>query len=296
MGHAHRLAIPKELKPAASATSAPGTGCSVHLSANVPASLRTRKSRPAKLLPNGVVLGHAELALLDLPAHDRARPNVEHIRAAGVRAAELTAQMLAYSGRGRLVVGPLDLAALVREMNLLVRASVPQGVALDYALETELPAVEADAAQLHQAVANLVINVAEALGGQAGCILVCLGRQRVTQADLAGCYLSPELPSGDYLALEVADTGSGMDEATQQRIFEPFFTTKCMGRGLGLSAVFGIVRAHQGAIQVTSAPGQGTTITLLLPALAPADDEVGDTRSAIAATRHNTANGSGDRR
>jgi len=215
----------------------------------------------------GVVLGHAELALLDLPTSDRARPSVEQIREAGVRAAELTAQMLAYSGRGRLVVGPLDLAALIREMDLLLHASVPKDVALHYALDAGLPLVEADAAQLRQAVVNLVLNAAEALGEQGGQISVRLSRRHVERADLVACYLSPELPPGDYLAFAVADTGGGMDEATRLRIFEPFFTTKFTGRGLGLAAVFGIVRAHQGAIHVTSAPQQGTIITLLLPAL-----------------------------
>lgn len=215
-----------------------------------------------------IVLGHTELALLELPADDPLYASMEQIRLAGRRAAELTVQMLAYSGRGRLIGSPLDLATLVGEMAALLRALVPKEVLVEYSLGTGLPLVEADAAQLRQVVINLVLNAAEAMGGRVGQITVWLGQRQIEQADFRGYYLSPALPSGRYVVLEVTDTGDGMAEATQARIFEPFFTTKAMGRGLGLSAVLGTVRAHQGAIQVASFLGQGTIVTLLLPAVA----------------------------
>jgi signal transduction histidine kinase len=216
------------------------------------------------------MLGSAELALLDLGPEHAARGPVAQILSAGRRAADLTGQMLAYSGRGRLAVAPLDLAALIRSMDQLLPAYVTRGVNLELQLGERLPAVEADAAQLRQLVVNLVINAAEAMGERSGRISVRLGLRRIHADYLATCYLAQNTRPGEYLALEVADEGAGMSEATRSRIFEPFFTTKFTGRGLGMAAVLGIVRAHQGAIQVTSHQGWGTTVTVLLPPAAVA--------------------------
>lgn len=211
------------------------------------------------------VLGSAELALLRLPQGAPARPEVERIVTAAHRAADLTGQMLAYSGRGTFRVQPILLPALIREMEPLLRASLPKTCALDFHLGDALPAIEADATQLRQVVMNLVLNAGEAIGDAAGVITVRVAVRECDLAYLAGGVLDTKSPEGPYVALEVTDTGCGMSEETQARMFEPFFTTKFTGRGLGLAAVLGIVRGHRGTIRVTSEPGRGTQIEVLFP-------------------------------
>ena len=123
-----------------------------------------------------------------------------------------------------------------------------------------------DPSQVRQVVMNLIINSAEAIGDASGLITVAVGAAHHDAASLRQTELSDELPPGPYVHLEVTDSGCGMDEETRARIFEPFFTTKFKGRGLGLAAVLGIVRAHKGALKVTSAPGRGTSFRVLFPA------------------------------
>jgi PAS domain S-box-containing protein len=211
------------------------------------------------------VLGSAELALVHLPQDTPARADVDQIVMAAHRAADLTGQMLAYSGRGTFRVQPILLAALIREMEPLLRASLPKTCALDFHLGESLPAVEADATQLRQVVMNLVLNAGEAIGDAAGVITVRVAVRECDRAYLAGGVLDKEIPEGPYVSLEVTDTGCGMSGETQARMFEPFFTTKFTGRGLGLAAVLGIIRGHHGAILVTSEPGRGTRIEALFP-------------------------------
>ena len=211
------------------------------------------------------VLGSAELALVHLPQDASARPEVEQIVTAAHRAADLTGQMLAYSGRGTFRVQPILLPALIREMEPLLRASLPKTCALDFHLGESLPAMEADATQLRQVVMNLIVNAGEAIGDAAGVITVRVAVRECDRAYLTGGVLGKEIPEGPYVSLEVTDTGCGMSEETQERMFEPFFTTKFTGRGLGLAAVLGIIRGHHGAILVTSEPGRGTRIEALFP-------------------------------
>jgi PAS domain S-box-containing protein len=211
------------------------------------------------------VLCSAELALLRLPQDAAARAEVEQIVAATHRAAGLTGQMLAYSGRGTFQVQLILLSGLVREMEPLLRAALPKTCALEFDLGESLPAIEADATQLRQVLMNLVVNAGEAVGGAAGSIAVRVGVRECDRAYLAGGVLGSEIPEGPHVSLEVADTGCGMSGETQARMFEPFFTTKFTGRGLGLAAVLGIVRGHHGAILVTSEPGRGTRVEALFP-------------------------------
>ena len=211
------------------------------------------------------VLCSAELALLRLPQDAPARADVEQIVAATHRAAGLTGQMLAYSGRGTFQVQPILLSTLIREMEPLIRASLPKTCALDLHLEESLPAIEADATQLRQLLMNLVVNAGEAVGDAAGSIAVRVGVRECDRAYLAGGVLGSEIPEGPHVSREVADTGCGMSGETQEQMFEPFFTTKFTGRGLGLAAVLGIVRGHHGTILVTSEPGRGTRIEVLFP-------------------------------
>jgi PAS domain S-box-containing protein len=210
------------------------------------------------------ILGNASLATEVTPLLGPARPLLEQVITASERAATLTQQLLAYSGRGRFVVEPVDLSALVREMSSLVQASVSKTVQLRLELAAGLPAITADAAQMQQLVMNLVINGAEAIGDRSGCVTVTTRTEYVDE--LGAISSNQQISPGHYVLLTVEDDGVGMDEATAGKIFDPFFTTKFTGRGLGLSAVLGIVRGHKGAIQVSSSPGQGSVFRVLLPA------------------------------
>jgi CheY-like chemotaxis protein len=176
-------------------------------------------------------------------------------------------QMLAYSGRSRFIVERVDLNALVQDTVRLLQVSITKDATIDLALDSELPEVEADVSQLRQVVMNLVLNASEALGEKAGEIRVSTRRSR--PESLPGAIIHAfGLPPGESICLEIADTGVGMNHTTLARIFDPFFTTKFTGRGLGLAAVLGIVRAHQGTLVVHSAPGQGTRFRLYLSAQA----------------------------
>lgn len=212
------------------------------------------------------IFGAADLALLRLPSDEPARADVEQIVAVAHQAAGLTGQMLAYSGRGTLRVQPILLSALIREMEPLLRASLPRTCALELHLEASLPAIEADASQMRQVLMNLVVNAGEAVGATAGVITVRVAVRECDRAYLAGGAVGKEIPEGPYVSLEVTDTGCGMSGETRARMFEPFFTTKFTGRGLGLAAVLGIMRSHHGTIRVTSEPGRGTRIEALFPA------------------------------
>ena len=214
------------------------------------------------------ILGNAGLALLELPPESPARTTIQAIETAAQRAAELTRQMLAYSGKGKFVIEPLDLSRLVEEMAHLLEVSVSKRAVLKYRFARSLPPIEGDATQVRQVIMNLITNASDAIGERSGVISVSTGMMHADAAYLASSYIDAELPEGDYVFLEVADTGCGMDAATMARIFDPFFTTKFTGRGLGLAAVLGIVRGHRGAIKVYSEPGRGTTFKVLLPAMA----------------------------
>ncbi|MHB8068162.1 MAG: PAS domain S-box protein [Desulfobaccales bacterium] len=220
-----------------------------------------------------VILGNADLALLAMSNASPARPYVKEISQGSLRAADLCRQMLAYSGKARFVTGHYNLSEIVREMAQMLKVSVSKKASLRYSFAAGLPAVEVDATQMRQIIMNLIINASEALGDKNGFISVATDVMDCDRAYLAGSYPDDNLPEGRYVYLEVADTGSGMDDETRRRVFDPFFTTKFTGRGLGMAAVLGIVRGHQGAIKVYSEPGQGTTFKVLLPAVewAPGD-------------------------
>jgi two-component system cell cycle sensor histidine kinase/response regulator CckA len=211
------------------------------------------------------ILGNASLALMDLTGESPVRYSVEQIEVAARRAAELTNQMLAYSGKGRFVIRHIDLSRLVAEMANLLHVAISRKAVLRYQLATHLPAIEADASQIRQVVMNLITNASDAIGEQSGVIRIVTEVVDADRAYLAGCYLDDNLPAGRYVCVEVSDTGCGMDEQTKAKIFDPFFTTKFTGRGLGLAAVLGIVRGHRGAIRVYTEPGRGTTFKVLLP-------------------------------
>ncbi|MBI3130979.1 MAG: PAS domain S-box protein [Acidobacteria bacterium] len=220
------------------------------------------------------ILGHVDLALGKTDGSHPATPHLNQIDATARRAAELSRQMLAYSGRGPFHVSNLDLNRQVREMAGLLSVSVAKKVVLEVDLEDPLPGVKADAAQFQQVILNLVTNASEAIGERGGRVCVRTRSLRLETEDLASEFPGQVLEPGHYVRLEVSDDGCGMDAETIGRIFDPFFTTKFTGRGLGLSAMLGIVRGHRAGIRVDSRPGQGTTFILIFPAgeEAPAED------------------------
>lgn len=210
--------------------------------------------------------GYAGLALMKLLEESPARSYVEKIEAGARRAAELTNQMLAYSGKGAFVKQPLDISKLVQDVGRLVAASISKKATVKYNCPQGLPQIVGDPTQLHQVVMNLVINASDSLDDRQGAIALTTGAVRVDEEYLANTYINDALPDGEYISLEISDTGCGMDRETVARIFDPFFSTKFAGRGLGLAAVLGIVRGHKGAIKVYSEVGHGTTFKILLPA------------------------------
>ncbi len=212
------------------------------------------------------ILGHSDLALMDLPEDSPVRSDIESIKSAARRASELTNQMLAYSGRGRFVAGLHDINRIIREMAHLLEVSVSKKTELRMTFGENLPDIKADASQVRQVVMNLVTNAGEAIGeNKKGVISVETALRRVAPDEVPSVVPGEMLAPGFYVILEVVDTGCGIDEDSRKRLFEPFFTTKFAGRGLGLAAVLGIVRGHRGAIDVVSEPGKGSTFRVYLP-------------------------------
>jgi PAS domain S-box-containing protein len=231
------------------------------------------------------ILGNADLALADLPEHSAARESLSDIVRASRRAADLCRQMLAYSGKGRFCVEPVNLNDLIEEMAHLLVVSISKKVTLQCRFADNLPYVDGDATQLRQIVMNLITNASEAIEAEAGVVALATGIEDCGPDGPAGTVAPERLPGGPYVYVEVRDTGCGMEPETLARIFDPFFTTKFTGRGLGLAAVLGIVRGHKGAIRVTSEPGQGTTFRVLLPAstrVRPPEPEPDTARTASA--------------
>ncbi|MGE0439314.1 MAG: PAS domain S-box protein [Gemmatimonadales bacterium] len=223
------------------------------------------------------ILGNANLAQFAVADNEAVGQSLDQIVTAAERAAELCRQMLAYAGRGRLTVEPTGLTALVRDTVALVTPSIGNQVRLLLDLPDGPATVLGDPTQLRQIVMNLVINAAEAIGDRPGTIEVALRPIDLGPAPVHRGYGDGTLGPGPHLVLEVSDSGAGMSEETRLRVFEPFFSTKFTGRGLGLSAVVGIVRGHGGAIEVESTEGEGSVFRLFLPA-APGDAAAPDAR------------------
>jgi PAS domain S-box-containing protein len=211
------------------------------------------------------ILGNVGLAELELPKTSPALANLKRIETSSIRAADLCRQLLAYSGRGKFVVKALDLNEVVEEMGSLLVTSISKKVVLKYNFYDDLPAVEVDTAQIRQVVMNLIMNASDAIGKKSGIISITTGAMKCKDAYLHTTFLNDNLTEGVYVYIEVSDTGAGMDKETQAKIFDPFFTTKFTGRGLGLAAVLGIMRGHNGAIKIYSEPGKGTSFKVLFP-------------------------------
>ncbi|WP_224960859.1 CHASE domain-containing protein [Geomonas subterranea] len=219
------------------------------------------------------IIGNVDLSLIKLPQDSPVAGNLKNIETAANRAAYLAKQMLAYSGKGIFLVEKADLNQLIEELRHVLETSAPKAQ-LKLDLSRPLPAVEADVNQMRQILMNLVANAAEAIGEQKGEITIRTGSVRLDQETLGNVILGGDMAEGNYVFLEVVDTGCGMEEEVLNKIFDPFFTTKFTGRGLGLAAVHGIIRGHKGGIRIYSEPGRGTTFKVLLPATGAASAPV----------------------
>ncbi len=211
------------------------------------------------------ILGNTNLALLDIPAHAPARAYLEQVEIAAQRAAEITRQILAYTGRGQVAREVIDVRHLLSDLKTLLDAAVPAPVTIDYRFEQEPLPVSFDRAQLRQIIVALVHNAVDAIGDDAGQITVTTGERLFDADHLPRDTIGADLHAGRYAVIEVRDTGCGIDEYTRKHLFVPFFTTKRERRGLGLAATLGIMRSHDGAIQVESAPGQGSIFRVFIP-------------------------------
>jgi PAS domain S-box-containing protein len=214
------------------------------------------------------ILGGASYAADVLPPNHSIQPTLENIVKSGERAAQLTRQMLAYSGQGNFFLEQVDLSAAVKETFQLVRALIPPNVRLDVHTADELPPIETDSGQMQQVIMNLIVNAAEAIPeNQTGTVSVWTSAEKIGACSAPPGFAIPhDVLDGIFVILEVHDTGCGMDEETKSKIFDPFFTTKFTGRGLGLAAVQGILRSTGGWITVESAPGQGSLFRVVVPA------------------------------
>lgn len=201
------------------------------------------------------------------PRVERVRRGLDQIESIGLRAADLTRQLLAYSGKGSRVVEPVNLCLLVDEMASILDVARSKKAALRRECDPDMALIVADRSQLQQVVMNLLTNASEAIGDEPGTISIRIKPVRYTREELRAIYGDPwELDAGLYVTLEVDDTGCGMNDEAMRRLFDPFFTTKFAGRGLGMSAVLGIMRAHKGAIRVRSSEGEGSSFLLAFPA------------------------------
>lgn len=213
------------------------------------------------------IIGFADITLMDLPADSPVRANLQEILSSATRAADLTSQMLAYAGHAILPSRPMDLNLLVEQTIQTCREGISEGCRIQFKPDPKLPIIKAEVAQVGQIIRHLVQNAIESLPEEGGDIEVLTGVRFADRAFLDTCHLGAELNEGDYIYLEVRDTGIGMDDQVQARMFDPFYTTKFLGRGLGLASVWGILRTHGGAIRVFSTPEQGSDFLVLFSAM-----------------------------
>jgi PAS domain S-box-containing protein len=226
----------------------------------------------------GGVLAQAEAALGELAAGSRPEEELKAIRDVAMRGSEIVRQLMIYAGKESAVVGPVDLSKTVAEMLSLLKVSVTKHAVIKADLDQGLPAIRASAAQVRQIVMNLITNASDAIGDREGVIRVIT--RRTTLKEELSTIASESLPGGDYIELEVSDTGCGMSPQTQAKVFDPFFTTKSAGRGLGLAVVHGSVQSLGGAIRLTSEPDKGTTFQVLLPCAETTVDASGEAISS----------------
>ncbi|HMO57312.1 MAG TPA: response regulator [Roseiflexaceae bacterium] len=215
-----------------------------------------------------VIIGNIELTQSNLARLNQETQPLQQSLIAANRAAELVRQMLSYAGTGHIEIKPIDLNELISKDQLLIQSMTTDKVIISNSLDTRLPLINADPTQIRRMLMNLIVNAVEAIGTLPGTVRITTSSRMLSSDDIAAINHENTLRPGMHVVLEISDTGSGMDGETQKRIFEPFFSTKFTGRGLGLPAVLGIVRRHNGFISISSRIGSGTTCTILFPAVA----------------------------
>ncbi|MDQ6992093.1 MAG: response regulator [Mariprofundus sp.] len=212
-----------------------------------------------------VIMGHASLARCHCSKDAPIAINLKQIEEASERATELCKQMLDYSGKGSFMIIPLNLSKMILSITELLHVSISKNVTLHCHLNDQIPHIQADKAQMQQVIMNLVINASEAIGEKNGHITIHTGTIDVDKEYLKSTYINESLAPGRYVFMEISDDGCGMDKQTLKKLYDPFFTTKFTGRGLGMSAILGIIRGHHGAIKVYSELDKGSTFKLILP-------------------------------
>ncbi|MBV5339280.1 MAG: response regulator [Deltaproteobacteria bacterium] len=240
--------------------------------------LRSQKLESLGVLAGGVahnfnniltaIIGNVTLATMRLPEDAPALKFMKNIEKSAVRAADIARQMLDYSGKGALMVMRLELSDLVESMREVLMATIPAKINTTFDYSDSECLMEGDPIQLRQVIMALIINAVEAIGeGCEGSIRITTGCITCNEECLAACWIDEGLTGGEYVFLDVADSGCGMDVETISRLFDPFFSTKFTGRGLGMAAVMGIVRWHRGAVHINSIPGEGSRVRILFPVL-----------------------------
>jgi len=244
--------------------------------------LHTQKLESLGVLAGGIahdfnniltaIMGHASLAEHKTIGNPVAvQDHLQVIVSASEKAADLCKQMLAYSGKGKFIVQPLNVSDLIGSIVNILEVSLHKGVVFKMELQEGLSQIEADASQVQQVVMNLITNANEAIGERSGVVSIRTGSMFVDQDYFQHCMCADDISPGKHVFIEVSDTGCGMDEITMDKMFDPFFSTKFTGRGLGMSAVLGIIRGHHGALKVYSELNKGTTFRILFPAVESAE-------------------------
>lgn len=247
--------------------------------------LRAQKLESLGILAGGVahdfnniltsIVGNTDLAIRKVPPDTPVLQHLIEIQKASKRATELAAHMLAYSGHGSIRTTHIDLSELVRDSASVLHRLLPEGVTLACESASDLPRFRGDATQIRQVIMNLVINAAEAMENRSGSVEVMTSSRLYEEGDFSSFHpdslamLEKPPTPGNYVILEVMDTGCGMDAATRTNVFDPFFTTKFVGRGLGMSSVLGIVRGHHGLIRIQNRGNRGTSVTVIFPTSTP---------------------------
>nr|MBF0221295.1 response regulator [Desulfobulbaceae bacterium] len=214
------------------------------------------------------VLGNQELALETMPAQQKERKFIEAAFKASQRAAKISTLMLQFVGQIPIEDRQIRVTELLPEILAILRPQIPSRIELVCEGDDDV-VIKGDTGMFQQVIVNLVTNSLEALGEQEGTIRLHYGQKYYSEKELKLPHMQRELPPGEYVFIEVIDTGPGMSSTELARAFEPFFTTKFTGRGMGLAAILGIMRIHKGVISLSSLRGKGLTATVLFPAETP---------------------------
>lgn len=225
------------------------------------------------------LVGYVDLIRNRISGDPETSGYLDSIQLSGEKLANLCNQMLIYSGGGHFVKTVIDIKEQIIEVQDLVRAAIPSSFRITYHIENGVPAVKADATQFNQVLMNLLINASEAMDpNQAGTITVSTGQTYLDSKPEKTLHFGESINPGNYVYVEIQDEGVGISEENQSRLFDPFFTTKFTGRGLGMAVVFGIVKAHMGAVDIHSKIGIGTTIRAYFPATEDAITQAKNTK------------------